>query len=97
MGTNTLPPIITIPITLIRMAIITIRTRKDTGARKDRWAEGAGDLEDIWEATVVRATVLMGTVVTAMGVSIEVRRLSASAKKSVGCCNLDEVILYCSP
>jgi hypothetical protein len=75
MATNTRPPIITIPITLIRTATITIRTLKDMGAKKDRWALATGPPGGILGARVVRATV-----VRAMGAGIETRRLSAPAK-----------------
>jgi hypothetical protein len=62
MATNTLPLIITIPITLIRMATITILILKDMGGSQDTREEDTrvGDTE-------VGEGILEATVVTAMG------------------------------
>ncbi|MGA9756306.1 MAG: hypothetical protein WBV23_14310 [Desulfobaccales bacterium] len=56
MDTNTPQHIITIPITLVRMATITIRTLKYMWSRKDTWALDTGELRGNLKATVVTAT-----------------------------------------
>jgi hypothetical protein len=55
MDMNTPQHIITIPIILIRMATITIRTSKDMGASKDTRVLDPGELAGILKATVVTA------------------------------------------